>query len=75
MANNFELPVYRRDGTCTVIYSHQNEIESLTLDGAKHTTPGLEVLTDSQGRHVNEVSDGVFEVVTTGEILTRDAPK
>ena len=58
------------DGTKYEILVHQEMITMETM-GETKVLPGLKELTLTNGNHVNFVDNNTFEIVSTGERLTR----
>ncbi len=58
------------DGTKYEILVYQEMITMETM-GETKVLPGLKELTLTNGDHVNFVDDNTFEIVSTGERLTR----
>lgn len=64
-----------KDGTVYDAKILQDRTDETLLDGTRRTTYSLKEAVLADGRRMNIIDDDIFEIVVTGERLTRSGTK
>jgi hypothetical protein len=59
------------DGNRFRVVVLQSRIDTSSFDG-RSSTAGMKSIKLDDGRHVNRIDDNTFEIVETGQLITRD---